>query len=65
MPSDSALRERKTVSIAARNVKAASAEAADIEMPSKKEAGGGKGAGKDKQEYWGGDSTVFESRDDD
>jgi hypothetical protein len=67
MPSDTALRERKTVSIAARNKQAASTEteaASTTQTPSKEAEGSKRKEGDKKPEYWGGDSTVYEPRDD-
>ena len=57
IPSDDDLRNRKTISISARNAKAAAEQMAEsVEKDPSKSATND----KDKNEYWGGDSTVFE-----
>ena len=63
MPTEAELRERKTVSIAARNQKAAQEDAQQggEEVAMQGQIGN---KGKEGNTYWGGDSTMFEGKDD-
>ena len=62
LPTEAELRERKTVSIAERNQKAAQEDAQGGEEVAKPGQIGNKG--KEGNTYWGGDSTMFEGKDD-
>ena len=66
MPSEDELRTRKTISIAQRNSAIAARAAAEkqAKAESRPKTGTIMDSKRDKNNYWNGDSTVFEDRDD-
>ena len=66
MPSEDELRTRKTISIAQRNSAIAARAAAEkqAKAESRPKRGTIMDSKRDKNNYWNGDSTVFEDRDD-
>ena len=64
MPSEDELRARKTISITQRNSAIAARAAAEKEAKAAPKTGELKDSKRDKNNYWNGDSTVFEDRDD-
>mgnify|MGYP005723215307 CR=1 FL=1 len=66
MPSEDQLRARKTISIAQRNNALAARAAAEKEAKAEPRPKTGTivDGKRDKNNYWNGDSTVFEDRDD-